>query len=248
VGSLQLFEAFVLAATAALAADWWVERGRVRSFVRSLRNLPHGQRETAIEVGGRIFQRPRQPSDPAYLGLTALSPLGSSFTPLYTRGGCCSGTSRLYIQCLDALGLKAAQITLYHRAGNAQHCLVEVALDDGAIAVDPTYGLYYVDQGGRPLGLEGLRAGTVPLFRPLPNSQSVGYPAEGYFDFCFSLSKTANWTSSQLRRLVYRLARGIRQSRIDTMRLPAVLEWPQTLLAIGLLGLGLTAEIASWFA
>jgi len=149
---------------------------------------------------------------------------------------------------LDALGLKAAQITLYHREGNAQHCLVEVSLDDGAIAVDPTYGFYYVDQGGRPLGLEGLRAGVAPLFRPLPSSQSIGYPVEGYYDFCYPLSKTANWTSSPLRRMVYRLARKIRQTRIDTMRLPAALEWPQSLLAIGLLGLGLTAEIVSWFA
>ena len=230
----------VALACASLSTHWAVERRRLRFFIGGLGSLPRDPRELALELGGLFFVRLRRlDDDPPYL-FSALSPLGATPSSVIHHGGCCSGISRLYILCLSVLETYSHQITVYHVAGSAQHCLVEVRLPDGPLIVDPLYGLQYTDETGGPIGLEHLQAGQTPRFVPLPHSDRFEYPRTEYYDFDFARSKTANWTKSWYRRAGYRLLVAATRGRIDRLRLPVSLEWPQVLL-----GLLLSAVVTS---
>jgi hypothetical protein len=215
----------------ALSTHVVLERRRLRQFVSGLGNLPANPRDLALEVAGHLFTRRHNSDDPPYV-LKLFAPLGASPGLLIQRGGCCSGISRLYILALSQLGIPAHQITLYHRTGCAQHCLVEVRLPDGPLIADPLYGLYYTGRTGRAIGLDDLQRGTKPVFLPLPHSDRQGYPGNDYYDFDFTLSKTANWTKTCFRVLTYRFLRFVTGGSVDRLRVPVLFEWPQTLLAI----------------
>src|SRR5262249_21724075 len=153
-------------------------------------------------------------------------------------------TSRLYILCLARLGIRAHQITVYHRTGNAQHCLVEAALPDGPLIADPSYGVYYTADSAHPIGLEQLQQGAMPAFASLPHSDRAAYPPYPYFEFNFALTKTANWTKTRLRRAVHRALMPITSGRVNRLRVPVLLEWPQAVLAIVLLLFGAVVHAA----
>lgn len=216
-----------------LALHRSVERFRLRQFLADV-TLPAHERDAAAHLAGVIAARGAAPVDPPFL-LTLFRPLGPTPGAVLRRGGCCSGSSRLYILCLAELGIRAHQITLYAEDGLAQHCLVEVLLDDGPLIADPVYGMRYVDADRRPIGLEALQMGIPVSFSPLPVGGQSCYPSDPYYRFDFEQTKTANWTKSWARRTVYRALRLTGRRRADRLRVPALLEWPQVLLGAGLL-------------
>jgi len=58
-----------------------------------------------------------------------------------------------------------------------------------------------------------------------------GYPGGRYFAFDYRLTCTANWTMSPVRRVAYAVLNPLTSGRIDYLRLPPLLEWPEVLLA-----------------
>ena len=197
---------------------------------------------TALDLAGRVYVHISRSEDPAFLPIAALDILGGTPMSILHRGGCCSGLTRFYITALATVGIKGAQVTLYHANGQAQHALAEVSLGPQRVIVDPTYGFYYVDLQGKPIALDELRQGVKPHYRRLPHSQhrrfrgnrtDESYPANDYYNFDFSRTKTANWTKTSVRRFAYRILRVLTTGRIDTLRQPLWMEWPQLLVAAG---------------
>jgi hypothetical protein len=86
------------------------------------------------------------------------------------------------------------------------------------------------------LALEDLQAGVPVICALLPGTTRSGYPHDDYYDFDFALTKTANWTMSWQRRLAYAALRAMVGGSVDRLRLPVILEWPQILLIVPLLG------------
>src|SRR4030095_7924391 len=75
-----------------------------------------------------------------------------------------------------------------------------------------------------------------PKYRRIPHSEcrrptsrrtDESYPANDYYNFDFSQTKTANWTKTWVRRSAYRILRVLTAGRIDTLRQPLWMEWPQ---------------------
>ena len=132
-------------------------------------------------------------------------------------------------------------------SGEARHCLVEVFLQKHNVLLDPTYGVYYVDEQGGVLGLSDIQSGTRPSFVSLPNSNKRGYPTGSYYEFDYCQSKTANWTQTRVRKAVYRVLVFVTKGTIDRAKQPAVLEWPQLVLAISLTVFLLTMNLARLF-
>lgn len=225
-------DAAVAVAILGLAVHRAIERVRLNHFVASLGPLPVDSGELALSLAGRIANRPKS-EDPPYI-LSFLAPLGATPSAIIRHGGCCSGSARLYILTLGAFGIPSYQITLYHRSGRAQHCLVEVHLADDVVIADPCYGVFYTDAVGRTLGLEDLQSGTEVECRPAPGAMKPGYPANSYYDFDYKMTKTANWTKSWPRRLAYSFLQRITNGSVDHLRVPQLLEWPQALLALAL--------------
>jgi len=206
---------------------------RLRAFVQALDPLPRDPREAVLCLAKRCYLLPLLSNDPTFC-LPLFGPLGATPSAVIRLGGCCSGHARLFILALAELEIRAYQITLYHRDGNAQHCLVEACLDGGRLIVDPTYGIYYATANGDPIALRDLQAGSLPVFVPLISDRACGYPANSYYDFDFRASRTANWTKTVVRRIAYSALHRLTNGAVDRLEVPAVLEWPQRLLiAVG---------------
>jgi hypothetical protein len=103
---------------------------------------------------------------------------------------------------------------------------------------DPVSGST-TDAAGRALNLEDLQAGVPVICRLTPGTTRSGYPHNSYYDFDYTLTKTANWTKSWQRRLAYAVLRTATGGGVDQLRLPVILEWPQVLLSVLLLGITL---------
>jgi len=220
---------------AILLAHYCSERRLVRRFALGATRGEQNPGRAALALATVIHQRIPRGKDHAFLGLEVPAWLGATPGEVLRRGGCCSGLSRLYVLALRSLGIRAAQVTLYHESGLARHALVEVRIGADSWIVDPTYGFHYVDDSGRPLGLEALRAGAVPHFCPFTPGGSDGYPLNNYYAFDYQRSKTANWTLTLGRRLTYPTLRLLTAGGIDTLRQPGFLEWPQLVVAGGVM-------------
>jgi hypothetical protein len=199
---------------------------RLRQFVDDFHRSPRAH-ELVLDVARRCFLLPYR-GDPVFYP-RLFGPLGATPSAVIRLGGCCSDRSRLLILALAELGIRAYQITLYHRAGHAQHCLVEACLGADNLIVDPSYGIYYVSSNGGAISLRDLQAGELPVSLPLANDRPCGYPANAYYDFDFRASKTANWTKTPARRIVYRTLHRLSAGAVDQLKVPALLEWPQHL-------------------
>src|SRR5689334_2446051 len=219
------------------------DRRRLRRFVGGLESSRWSRRRIVLEVARRCYALPFQ-RDPVFCS-RIFGPLGATPSAVIQLGGCCSDRSRLLILALAELGIRAYQITLYHRDGHAQHCLVEAYLHDERLIVDPSYGFFYTDPNGGSLSLQDLQAGTQPPYVPLRDGDACGYPPNGYYDFDFRASKTANWTKTATRRLAYRILRWVAGRAADRLQVPASLEWPQHLVIVIAAGCLLTLHLAT---
>ncbi|MBJ6725589.1 transglutaminase-like domain-containing protein [Geomesophilobacter sediminis] len=217
-------------AIAGLGIDWMLEQARLRRFIETLGPLPHDPCALVLALADQLARRPHPPDVPYLTAL--LGPLGATASSIIQKGGCCSGTSRLFILALRRFGIPAYQITLHHQTGRAQHCLVEVNLQDRRLIVDPVYGLYYTDARRNPIGLEDLQAGVAVEFYSVGGGVKTGYPSGNYYEFDFKMTKTANWTKSHIRKFAYFILRSVTNGTIDRFRVPYLLEWPQVLLAL----------------
>jgi hypothetical protein len=216
-----------MAVALALLLQRYLDRRRLRQFVEDLRHGPHDSRQIVLEVARRCFLLPFR-RNPVFCP-RIFDALGATPTAIIRFGGCCSDRSRLLILALAELGIRAYQITLYHRSGQAQHCLVEAQLDGQPLIVDPSYGISYTTAAEGPVGLRDLQRGQTPVYVPLVTDRVCGYPQNAYYDFDFRLSKTANWTKTRVRRIVYRVLYRVTGGSVDQMEVPALLEWPQHL-------------------
>jgi hypothetical protein len=229
----------VVMAIAVLLAHWQLQRRTLEQIITRRYGSASDPLTTVRGFAGWIHAYVPRGQDPLFIS-SVFHVVGATPIAVLRNGGCCSGLARLYILGLDALGIRAAQITLYHVSGCAQHCAVEVALGVDRMIVDPLYGLYYTDRDGAPVGLERLQAGCLPKLQTLPLSAADAYPPYPYYDFNYEYTKTANWTRSAPRRAVYRILHTVSGGRIDRCRVPPMLEWPQVLISSALLaGTGL---------
>jgi hypothetical protein len=217
-------------AIAALLHHRRVERRRLVKFVQSLDAYTGRGRDAVFRVASKIFDLPAPERDPIWMS-RLLGPLGASPGAIIQAGGCCSGKSRLLIVCLAELGIRSHQVTLYHKHGHAQHCLVEVRLPTERFILDPTYGIYLGDGASRGLSLIDLQRGAVPNPIPFTSSPGWGYPNDddGYYDFDYAATKTANWTCSATRRAAYSVLRTATRGAVDRLMVPPWLEWPQNI-------------------
>ncbi len=226
-----------------LLFHFWKEKNIIRAFARSLiRDLKDPTQQVLALCGG-IYEfganlPPNCHGDPHFIPLGGLSALGATPATVLSKGGCCSGLTRLALVSLHSLGYAAWQITLYHSSGKAQHCLLEVSVGNPQhMLIDPTYGFYYLNDGGVPLNFSSLREGQRPSFACLPGSTQNKYPQNDYYNFDYKNTKTANWTMSRLRKASYLLLYCVTMGGVDHVKQPSILEWPQLILVCCLCGI-----------
>jgi hypothetical protein len=237
----------LLGGVLALDITYRLRRARLAQFVRTVTTGVASDREVVFEVGRTLFLKITRGPDPVFL-TKLLRLLGASPIAVLEQGGCCSGIHRLFIASLDAIGIRAAQITVYRLPGPvAVHCLVQVDLATAPLIIDVDYGVWYRHPNGGSLGIDDLRAGVIPVIEPFMPSEArrpdpkynipPGYPDKPYFAFDFRSTRTANWTKTPVRRATYWLLRHVTRGGVDYLLLPAICEWPENLLAAALLSL-----------
>jgi hypothetical protein len=226
---LLVFDGAILVMCVLLLFQKRADRMVLCSFIRSTYPLPDTDRERVFHLARKVFMLPAKADPIPWPGL--FKTLGARASAVIQSGGCCAGKGRLLILLLAELDIHAYQIGLYHRNGQAQHCLVEVCLKSERLIVDPTYGIYYETTKGEPITLRELQGGIIPRHVPLLQDRICGYPNNSYYDFCYKASKTLNWTKSLARRVAYRVLNTTGLA-IDHLVIPASLEWQQHLLII----------------
>lgn len=231
-----------------LLCAYQVRKRRIAEFARRVTQGTGSQRDAAFALGREIFGTVKRGKDPVFLS-RVLAPLGASPVTILERGGCCSGVHRLLITSLDTIGIQAAQITVFRRADPAAaHCLVQVIADGANILIDADYGVWLHRADGQPLDLVALRSGEKPVIAPFvldrtaPSADSTrtrpaGYPDDAYYRFDYELTRTANWAESRAKRALYSVLHPLTRGRLDYLLLPAILEWPEVLLAVALSGI-----------
>lgn len=234
----------LLAAMASCFLGYLYQRRALSAFVKRVIGGPARQdMEAVFQIANYIFSNIKRAPDPFFSRM--LKPLGASPIAILRRGGCCSGLHRLFIASLDTIGVRSAQITLYTRGGAARHCLTQVMTEAGPHIIDVQYGVHFRDPQGGALGLVELRRGVVPVIHgyacaPGEDERRVaGYPVGNYHSYNYRLTRTANWTRSWKRRILYKLLRLLTDGHVDHALLPPILEWPQILLSLCILMLGI---------
>lgn len=247
---MALIDAVVIAlavAAAALLCVYHLRKMRIAEFAKRATPSSRSQRDVAFALASAIFGQVKRGRDPVFL-MPLLAPLGGSPTTILEKGGCCSGVHRLFITSLDTLGIRAAQVTVYRRADPAAaHCLAQVTVESANILIDVDYGVWLHHPDGGPIDLAGLRSGVTPAAAAFVFDQQAcsvdgarlrvaGYPDREYYRFDYSLTRTANWAEGRLKRALYAVLYPMTHGRVDCLLLPAVLEWPEVLLATALCG------------
>ncbi len=243
-----LIDAIIIAlaaAATALLCMYHLRKVRIAEFARHATLGSRSQRDAAFALATAIFADVKRGQDPAFL-LPLLAPLGGSPSTILKKGGCCSGVHRLFITSLDTLGIRAAQVTVYRRADPAAaHCLAQVVVEGTNVLIDADYGVWYCHPEGGPIDLAGLRSGLIPAIVPFvldrqaayvdsPRKRAAGYPDREYYRYDYHLTRTANWAETPLKRACYAVLHPMTRGRVDYLLLPAILEWPEVLLAAAL--------------
>ena len=245
--TMALMDAIVLAlavGAVVLMCTYRLRRLRIAEFAQRVTQGSRSQRDATFALGSAIFAKVKRGRDPVFL-TPLLASLGGSPTTILSKGGCCSGVHRLFITALDTLGIRAAQVTVYRRADDAAHCLAQVTVESANILIDVDYGVWLHHPDGGPIDLAGLRSGLTPAIVPFvldgkapyadsARTRSAGYPGGDYYRFDYRLTRTANWTETRLRGVLYAVLRPLTRGRVDCLMLPPILEWPEVLLAAGL--------------
>lgn len=239
--------ALAVAATALLCV-YHLRRLHIAAFARRATLGSGSQRDTAFALASAIFGGVRRArKDPTFL-LPWLAPLGGSPVTILKKGACCSGVHRLYITSLDTLGIRAAQVTVFRRVDPAHaHCLAQVTVENAHILIDVDYGIWLRHPDAGPVDLVGLRTGVTPTIVPFvldreacyvgnAKTRAAGYPDREYYRFDYNLTRTANWAETRLKRTAHGLLHPMTRGRVDYLLLPAILEWPEVLLAAALCG------------
>jgi hypothetical protein len=231
----------LLASLVSCLLSYWYQRRALAAFVRQVIAGPVRQEiEAVFQIANYIFSNISRGPDPC-LFPRALRSLGASPMAILRRGGCCSGLHRLYIASLDTIGIRSAQITLYTLGGSARHCVSQVMTAAGPHIIDVQYGVHYRSPEGGALGLAELARGVLPQIQGYPcgcgqhASRVAGYPPGDYHAYDFTQTRSANWTRSWRRRVLYKLLRLLTVGRIDHALFPPILEWPQILFALAVL-------------
>lgn len=250
-GSRILLDAAMVAlglCAMALLGVYRLRKLRIAQFARNATHDSRSQHDAAFQLGRLMFgEIKRRHHDPPFL-MPLLAPLGPSPVTVLKEGGCCSGVNRLFITCLDTMGIRAGQITVYRRADPAHaHCLAQVAVDTAILLIDVDYGVWLCRPDGAPLDLAGLRSGVTPTIEPFvldreapyansPRTRPAGYPDREYYRFDYILTRNANWAETRPRRVFYAVLRPLTRGRVDCVLVPPIFEWPEVLLAAVLCG------------
>jgi hypothetical protein len=246
-----LVNLMLLSVSLGLLVHCWTEKKMIRDFAISAIGTCNEPLEVVLALGGTIyrfrksFQKSKSSGiDHDLIPFPFFSALGATPGSILGKGGCCAGMTRLTIVSLDALGFKSGSITVSTPSGAYHHCLVEVSMSGHNLIIDPTYGLYYIDRLGQPIGLSDLQLGAAPSFASLPRSKRTSYPPGRYYKFDYRKTKTANWSRSCCLNSIHSVLNFVTNGAIDRFKQPVVLEWPQIVLATSITVLLLFMNLA----
>ena len=164
-----------------------------------------------------------------------LSPLLEFLRPTARQvadgGGDCADRSRLTVILLKMRDIPAQKWTLYYPKGHPHHSVVEVETEQGKMAVDPLFGLFYPRPSGGYYSVADLRqnpdlVGERVAEMEARHQEPLAAPVERYSvsTYTYAYATTFNWEKSAFTRFLYKILRTAMGSRIDDVHRPV---WPE---------------------
>lgn len=190
----------------------------------------------------------RLTTDRSFLpGLSFLRP-----TPrqVLEAGGDCADRSRLLIALLQREGVSASKVALHDDAGQPQHAVVEVAIEDAdrAMVVDALFGMYFPKPDGGYYSVWDIKADERILherIRALSPSQPQlrEYPLDLY---TYEAPRTINWNKSLPMRTLHRVLSAAIGDAVDRLPRPGIVAEPVLMTLVGAV-MGQVAFVAALF-
>jgi hypothetical protein len=157
------------------------------------------------------------------------------------KGGDCADRSRLTVILLQMRDIPAEKWTLYYPEGHPEHTIVEVTSEQGKMAVDPLFGLFFPRPSGGYYSVSDLRSNPTLVRERVQQmeerheeplaAQIERYPVEQY---TYAYAKTLNWDKSAVFRATYKLLHAFWGNRVNDIARPAWPEEPALVLIVAL--------------
>ena len=158
------------------------------------------------------------------------------------QGGDCADRSRLALILLQVHGVSAEKWTLYSKEGRAKHSIIEVNTEQGKMAADPLFGLFFPKASGGYYSVAELRSqpdlvGQRVLEMENEHQEPLAAQIERYpvNANTYAFAKTMNWSKSAVTRLLYRVLRSTLGKQADDLRRPV---WPEEPALVVTFGIG----------
>jgi len=155
------------------------------------------------------------------------------------EGGDCADRSRLVIALLQTRGIYASKWALYSPKLHPAHAVVEVYTEQGKMAVDPLFGLWFPRPQGGYYSVEDLRKHGEILRQRVrylqehhlrPGAADLnGYPLNTYI---YGLARSINWDKSAVPYMIYRGLHAIIGDRANHLPRPEWVETPALVLIV----------------
>jgi hypothetical protein len=239
--------ALVVAATALLCV-YHLRRLRITKFARRATLGSGSQRDTAFfALATTIFgDVKRAKHDPTFL-LPLLAPMGGSPVTIEKGRLLLRRTSSLHCLPRYPRNSSSSGHSLPSRGSSARTLPGAGHRGRRNVLIDVDYGVWLRHPNEGPLDLVGLRTGVTPAIVPFvldrqacyvndAKTRAAGYPDREHYRFDYNLTRTANWAETWPKRAVYWVLHPVTRGRVDYLLLPAILEWPEVLLAAALCG------------
>jgi len=187
----------------------------------------------------RFYHDKSQDTNRSYFLLPFLDFLRPTARQVADFGGDCADRSRLTVILLKMRNIPAEKWTLYYPKGHPEHSVVEVETEQGKMAVDPLFGLYFPRPTGGYYGVADLRQ-RPDLVREriaemeAQHQQPLAAPIERYSvqAYTYAYATTFNWEKSAFTRFSYRVLHSVLGNRVDDVRRPVWPEEPALVLSI----------------
>lgn len=156
------------------------------------------------------------------------------------RGGWCAERSRLAVALLQLHGIRAAKWALYTARGTPRHAVVEVETEQGKMAIDPLFGLWFPKPGHGYYSVEELRINPQLVAERIAQLRAANqhpgsvelreYPLNRY---TYAFARSINWNKSPVFSGLYLVLFKIFGPEVNDLPRPAWTEQPALMLLFG---------------
>jgi hypothetical protein len=228
IASVILFIAVSVGCEAMLATKYESDRAFLQSVVTLDEHRPASEKVVSLVGFLKMRVRVAHSLDQSFVpGLSFLRPTARQ---VIEDGGDCADRARLLIVLLRAHGVEAHKVALYDTAGEPDHAVVEAQTEEGPMAVDALYSMYFPRESGGFYSIAEIARNESIVTARLAEMRRADRAFEAYplgrYIYDWQWPRTINWDKTWWMHASYRVLRVAIGPSVDRMPRPYLVEEP----------------------